>query len=238
MSEKDTTTVSTEEFESGRNQAIAFAWVVYGGVVIAATTLFISFVLSAFPPDAYFSRSVMTAAGVLVGCSMIAFPYALHKWSVQKDHRKWTVMLYYGEMVFVAVNTVISFITLLSKNAGYAAPEWAVLYEPLSILAIVYTLAAWGTVFLKDPRHKAVVKGLEALQTFEDKVADKLTEFVDSVEGRQAIQKAAEGKIERMFDTSKFDNTPKSFVGQLNSDTDKVELKGSNGANPTMGERR
>jgi hypothetical protein len=230
MSDTKLTTNMTEaDFEKGREQAIAFAWVVYGGVVIAATTLFISFVLSAFPPGAYFSRIVMTAAGVMVGLSMIAFPYALHKWAVQKDHRKWTVRLYYGEMVFVAVNTLVSFVTLLSKNAGYAAPEWAVLYEPFSILAIVYTLAAWGTVFLKDPRHQSVVKGLEAMQTFEDRVADKLNEFVDSVEGRQAIQRAAEGKIGQMFDTEKYSAAPKSFVGQLNSDTEQPVLASKNG---------
>jgi hypothetical protein len=221
---KNKADVSQEEFEKGRDQAIAFAWLVYGGVVVAATTLFISFVLSAFPPDAYFSRIVMTAAGFMIGLSMIAFPFALHKWAVEKEHRSWTVRLYYGEMFFVAVNTFVSFVTLLAKNAGYNAPEWAILYEPFSILAIVYTLAAWGTVFLKDPRHKSVVKGLEAMQSFEDKVADKLVEFVDSIEGRQAIQRAAESKIERVFDTSKYSAAPKSFVGQLNSDTEQVHL--------------
>jgi hypothetical protein len=237
MSDVKITNNTTEaDFENGRNQAITFAWVVYGGVVIAATTLFISFVLSAFPPDAYFSRTIMSAAGVMIGLSMIAFPFALHKWAVEKTHRKWTSALYYGEMIFVAVNTFISFITLLAKNAGYAAPEWAILYEPFSILAIVYTLAAWGTVFLKDPRHKSVVKGLEAMQTFEDRVADKLNEFVDSVEGRQAIQRAAEGKIGQMFDTAKYSNAPKPFVGQLNSDTDQPVLAGKNGqtADPTQ----
>jgi hypothetical protein len=218
--------VSEKEFEDGRNQAVALGWTVYGGVVIAATTLFISFVLSAFPGDAYFSRIIMTVAGALVGLSMIAFPFALHKWAVEKNHRAWTIRLYYGEMVFVAVNTITSFIVLLSKNAGFEIPEWAALFEPFSILAIVYTLAAWGTVFLKDPRHKSVVKGLEAMQIFEDRVADRLAEFPNSVEGRQAIQKAAEAKIAQMFDASKFSNTPKHFVGQnLNSDTEEVKLK-------------
>jgi hypothetical protein len=216
--------VNSEKYEEGRNQAVTFAWLVYGGVVIAATTLFISFVLSAFSPEAYFSRGVMTVAGVLVGASMIAFPFALHKWAVEATHRKWTVALYYGEMCFVAVNTFVSFVTLLAKNAGYNPPEWAVLYEPFAILAIIYTLAAWGTVFLKDPRHKSTIKGLQAMQNFEDRISDKLVEFVDSVEGRQAIQRAAEGKIEQMFDANKFSATPKPFVGQLNSDTGQVRL--------------
>jgi hypothetical protein len=229
MSERNNPIVTEKEYEDGRNQAIALAWAVYGGVVIAATTMFISFVLTALPEDAYFSRIIMTVAGVLVGLSMIAFPVALHKWAVEKTHRKWTVMLYYGEMVFVAVNTLVSFVTLLSRNAGYAAPAWAVLYEPFSILAIVYTLAAWGTVFLKDPRHKAVVKGLEAMQTFEDRIADKLNEFVDSIEGRQAIQRAAEGRIEQMFEPKTRSVAPQSFVRQLNSDTDQPALVGKNG---------
>jgi hypothetical protein len=213
MSEAKVNDVTNEEeFESGRNQAIIFAWLVYGGVVVAATTLFISFVLSAFPEQAYLSRMIMTVAGVLVGASMIAFPFALHKWAVEKSHRRWTVGLYYGEMFIIAVNTIVSFASLLSKNAGVAIPEWVLLYEPFSILAIIYTLGAWGTVFLKDPRHKSTVKGLEAMQKFNDKVSDKLVEFVDSVEGRQAIQKAAEGKIAQMFDASKFDATPKHFI--------------------------
>jgi hypothetical protein len=225
--EKVNTTVTTEEYEKGRDQAMKLAWAVYGGVVIAATTLFISFVLNAFSEDAYFSRAIMTAAGALVGLSMIAFPFALHKWAVEKTHRGWTAALYYGEIVFIAANTFVSFVTLLSKNAGYAAPEWAVMYEPFSILAIIYTLVAWGTVFLKDPRHKSTVKGLRALQDFDDKVSDKLIEFVDSIEGREAIQRAAQGKIESMFDASKFSNAPKHFVGQnLNSDAAQARLDG------------
>jgi hypothetical protein len=223
MNEQIKNNVSQEEYDKGRGQAMVLAWLVYGGVVAAATTLFISFVLSAFPDKAYVSRTIMTVAGGLVGLSMIAFPYALHKWAVDPDHRRWTVALYYGEIVFIAVNTIISFVTLLAKNAGYAAPEWAIAYEPFSILAIVYTLIAWGTVFLKDPRHKSTVKGLQALQTFDDKVSDKLVEFVDSVEGLQAIQRVAEHKIAQMFDAKKFDATPKNFVG-LNSDTEQPHL--------------
>ncbi len=238
MSENETGT-SQEQFDKGRDQAIAFAWLVYGGVVVAATTLFISFVLGAFPADAYFSRVVMGAAGFMIGLSMIAFPFALHKWAVEKEHRDWTIRLYYGEMFFVAVNTFVSFVTLLSQNAGYVAPQWAILYEPFSILAIVYTLAAWGTVFLKDPRHKSVVKSLKAMQSFEDKIADKLVEYVDSIEGRQAIQRAADHKIEKIFDTTKYSNAPRSFVGQpINSDTEQVHLEGEGDTvNPPVANR-
>ena len=149
MSEKITNVKNDDEFENGRNMARLLAGAVYAGVVIAATTLFVSFVLTAFPPSAYLSRFIMTAAGVLVGCSMIAFPVALHNWAVGGKHRNVTIGLYYGEMAIIAVNTVISFSSLLAKYAGVAVPEWVVLYEPFSVVAIVYTLAAWGTVFLK-----------------------------------------------------------------------------------------
>lgn len=70
--------------------AMTFAAVVYIGVVLAATTLFISFVLTAFPPDAYLSRIVMVIAGLLIGASSVAFPVALHTWTFEKGHRMWT----------------------------------------------------------------------------------------------------------------------------------------------------
>jgi len=54
-----------EEPKYNPKPAMTFASVVYSGVVIAGTTLFISFVLTAFPPDAYLSRVVMVVAGLL-----------------------------------------------------------------------------------------------------------------------------------------------------------------------------
>jgi hypothetical protein len=199
------------KYDKDRDQAVFLGWMVYGGVVVAVTTLFISFVLTAFPPNAYATRIIMTVAGAIVGLSMIAFPYALHKWAVEPDHRKWTVTLYYGEIVFVAVNTFVSFVTLLAKNAGYAAPEWAVLYEPFSILAIVYTLIAWGTVFLKDPRHKSTVKGLQALQTFDDQVADMLVKYVNSPRGADRVAQVAEDRIGKLFEDKNGNGIPDVF---------------------------
>lgn len=193
---------------------MTFGWIVYAGGVIVAVTIFISFVLTAFPANAYFSRFIMTVAGILVGGSMIAFPVALHKWAIEKSHRKWTMSLYYGEMIVIAVNTVVGFSSLMAKYTGTPAPEWVVLYEPFSIVAIIYTVAAWGTVFLKDPAHKSTVKELTAIQLFNDNVSGKLNDFVNSEDGLRAIQRAAEHKIAKIFDTDKYDTTPKPFVRQ------------------------
>lgn len=211
MNENLNANTAQKEFEEGRNNARLFAMLVYGGVVVAVTTLFISFVLSAFPQNAYLSRFIMTTAGVLIGCSMIAFPVALHKWAIEKKHRQWTIALYFGEMIFIAANTITSFGVLLSKYAGTSPSEWVVLYEPFSILAVIYTLAAWGIVFLLDPSHKSKTKELEAMQTFNDSVSQKVNEFVNSAQGLAVIQHAATKKIERIFDKENFETSPKDF---------------------------
>ena len=192
------------EKEYKPNGAKLFGALVYVGVVFAATTLFISMVLSAFAADAYLSRTVMTLAGLLVGASMLAFPVALHTWTVEKNHRLATTILYYVEMVFIAVNTVVSFLVLLGKNTGYNVPEWALLYEPFSVAAIVYTLAAWGTVFLLDPEHKRTQKSREADEKFFDAVADKRLEFVNSVEGEQIVLEIASADIQRRYDPANY----------------------------------
>ncbi len=199
------------EKEYKPNGAKLFAALVYIGVVLAATTLFISMVLSAFPADAYFSRVVMGLAGLLIGASMLAFPVALHTWTVEKTHRLATTILYYIEMAFIAVNTVVSFLVLLGKNTGYAVPEWAVLYEPFSVAAIVYTLAAWGTVFLLDPEHKRTQKAREADEKFHDLVADKRMEFVNSVEGEQVILQIATADIQKRYDPENFKRDKQHF---------------------------
>ncbi len=181
------------------NSAMVFAAVVYVGVVASVTTIFISFVLSAFPEDAYLSRVVMLLAGVLVGCSMLAFPVALHTWTFEKNHRIWTTVFYYGEMAVIAVNTVVSFMVLLEKYSNYTAPDWAALYEPFSVGAIVYTLFAWGTVFLVDPTHRRIAQDRALEEAFENKVSAKRNEFLDTVEGEDAIARAAESDINAFF---------------------------------------
>ena len=176
-----------------------FAGVVYVGVVMAASTLYISFVLQAFPADAYLSRAIMTLAGILIGASAIAFPVALHSWTIERNHHAWTTGFYYGEILFLAMNTVVAFMSLLSRNAGYAAPAWAIMFEPFSIMAIIYTLGSWGTVFILDPEHKRTQMDRQLKDDFETEVAKKRLEFVRSVEGENAIAAFASNDIQNLL---------------------------------------
>lgn len=193
------------------SSARTFAGIVYVGAVLAATTLFISFVLTAFPQDAYFSRIVMTLAGLAVGASMLAFPVALHNWVITKQHRKWGIPLYYGEMIIIGINTVVSFVTLLSKMTGYAAPEWAILYEPFSVLSIIYTVFAWGTIFQTDPAHQLQADEQDAETRFAKKIALKREQFLESAEGEDLIIKIASQDIEGRWNTERFSNGKKHF---------------------------
>lgn len=179
--------------------AQTFAAVVYVGVVLAASTLFISFVLTAFAENAYLSRAVMVVAGLLIGASAIAFPIALHSWTIEKTHHAVATAFYYGEISILAINTVVSFMSLLSKNTGYAIPEWAVLYEPFSVSAMIYTLVAWGTIFLMDPQHKRTQMSRQLKDDYEAEIAKTRMEFIKSVEGRQAIASAAYEDIQAML---------------------------------------
>lgn len=199
-----------------------FGAFVYIGVVVAVTTLFISFVLSAFPKDAYLSRVVMTIAGLLVGASSIAFPVALHTWTFEKIHRSVTVGFYYGEIMIMAINAIVSFMNLLSKNTGTAIPEWALLYEPFSVGTIVYTLLAWGTIFLLDPEHKRIQKERErttqraekeqmADEKFQDELANKDLEFINSIEGEQQIAAVAIQRIRNKYGADRFSTDKRHF---------------------------
>lgn len=200
-----------DKYEKGRGIAIGIAAIVYLGIVAAATVLFISFVLEAFPVNAYFSRFIMSVAGVLIGGSMLAFPIALHNWAVQGWHRKITAGLYYGEICIIGVNTIVAFSHLLAKNAGRAAPEWAILYEPFSILAIIYTLFAWGTVFLTDPVAEAKDKEIASHQEWKKRIANKKQEFLDSEEGEDAIAAAAIHEIRQEFNPENHRTDRKHF---------------------------
>lgn len=195
--------------------AMWFGGAVYVGVVLAMSTLFISFVLTAFPKDAYFSRVVMTVAGLLIGASAIAFPFALHTWTVEKNHRTWATVLYYGEIAIMAVNSIVSFMTMLSAYAGYEMPQWAMLYEPFAIASIVYTLFAWGTIFLLDPTHKRTQKEREADERLFDRVADKRLEFVESIEGENVIAQIVQNDIQDRYDPERFKRERKHFGGAV-----------------------
>lgn len=200
------------EYRKGRGVAMGIASFVYVGVVLAATVLFISFVLTAFPANAYLSRLVMTLAGLLVGGSMIAFPISLHNWTVEKTHRRVTIALYYGEMVIIAVNSIVSFTILLLKNSGLgAAPAWVLLYEPFSILSIIYTLFAWGTIWNLDPEHKRKAKDLANQEKFEAKIAERMAEFLESADGEDVIMDIATKRAYEEFSPDRFKTGKKSW---------------------------
>lgn len=207
-----------KQFQKGRSSAMWFGGAVYVGVVIAATTLYISFVLQAFAVDAYFSKIVMTIAGLLIGASMLAFPYALNNWAISGTHHTVTTFLYYVEMVVIAVNTIISFGALLAENKGYVMPEWAVLYEPFSIVAIVYTLAAWGTVFKLDPQSRRHAKRQAFEDNYEDAIADKTLQFLETREGHAAIEAAAIDDIQARVARAR--NERPSFHGRKGARAD------------------
>lgn len=198
-----------QDFNKGRNTARIFGGLVYAGVVLAATTLFISFVLTAFPDTAYFTRAIMVIGGLMIGGSMLAFPYALHSWAIGGTHRMVTIGLYYGEMAIIALNTVVSFAALLYKFSGAALPAWVSWYEPFSIVSIIYTLFAWGTIFLTDPASKARDKELQAQQIFLTRVAEKKLQYLDSIEGEEAVLIAANAEIKNSFKGRT--NTPGHF---------------------------
>lgn len=230
-------------FEKNRSTARGLGAAVYIGAVIAATMLFISFILLAFPKDAYFSRVVMSVAGLMVGGSMLAFPYALHNWAITGEHRKWTTILYYLEMVIICVNTIVSFVSLLAKYTGYDAPEWVVLYEPFSIASIVYTVFAWGTVFLTDPAHKMQADEQEADRRFAEKIARKRDEFIDSVEGEDLVIEIARADALERYDPERFKNARKHFgsgkgaENPIPVDANKpFEIKQATTEAPTLGE--
>ncbi len=212
------------EFENGRTNARNFGGVVYVGGVVAATMLFITFVLTAFPSNAYFSRVIMTVAGLMVGGSMLAFPVALHNWTVEKRHRQIATVLYYLEMLFIAVNTIVSFVTLLSKVTDFATPEWALLYEPFSVVSIIYVIFAWGTIFLTDPQARAKQQDREYKLTRDSLIAQTKLEYLKSPEGRDEIAEAARNEIIRHQmegePQSFFKNAPKKWVvNEANTET-------------------
>ena len=197
------------EFEKKRDNARTFGGGVYVGGVLAATALFISFVLTAFPSDAYFSRIIMTISALGVGTSMLAFPYALHNWIIEEKHRKVATALYYVEMAFISINTFVSFVTLLAKMTGYTPPQWAVLYEPFAILSVVYVVFAWGTIFNQDPESQRKRKKREYEETRRAIIEDIKLEYLKSEEGRLDIAREAQEEIMR----GDAERKTKSFFG-------------------------
>lgn len=192
------------EYLAGRKQAMTGGTIVYTGVILLTTALFITFILTAFPSDAYLIRFIMVIGGIMVGGSALAFPVALHKWAISGNHRTWATWLYYGELVIIGINTLVSFGVLLAKYSGWTIPEWMVLIEPFTILAIVYTLVAWGTVFQTDPLAQAQAKKLSNYQQLETMIADRLGEYLYTKEGEDQIKAHADKQIEQMMSLDRY----------------------------------
>ncbi|MBT7122716.1 MAG: hypothetical protein HN948_06880 [Clostridia bacterium] len=192
------------EYLAGRKQAMTGGTIVYVGVIVLTTALFITFILTAFPADAYLIRVIMTVGGIMVGGSALAFPVTLHKWAISGSHRTWATWLYYGEIAIIGVNTLVSFSVLLATYAGWIIPEWVSLIEPFTILAIVYTLFAWGTVFQTDPLAQAQAKKLANLQALETMVADRIGEYLHTAEGEDKIREHADEQIAQMMSVDRY----------------------------------
>ena len=200
------------EYANGRKWAMFAGAAVYAGVVLVGTVLFISFVLTAFPSNAYFTRFIMTVGGVLVAGSLLSFPFALHNWATRGKHRSWAVALYFGEMVFFAANTIVSFSVLLSQQNGYAIPEWMQLYEPFTILSIVYVIVAWGVMFWLGPEGQKKAKMIDAWASFDDEVVKMIEKYPSSREGLAAIERHAQARVDKAFALD--DDSPKPFAGR------------------------
>ena len=206
-----------QDYMTSRKIAISFGAVVYLGVVLLATALFISYVLSAFPEDAYLSRLIMTIGGAMVGGSMVAFPVALEKWCIQGVHRTAAVVLYYLEIAIIAANTFVSFYVLMSVAKGWIVPEWLAYYEPFTILSLLYTLFAWGTLFILDPMRKITTQKLSAVQQREEMIAAKVLEFLNTEDGEEEIMKHVIPQLSEMLNTRKYQ--PKRFGAARSKDT-------------------
>jgi hypothetical protein len=142
---------------------------------------------------------------------------------VTKEHRKWATILYYIEMVIIAVNTVVSFVSMLAKYTGYAAPEWVVLYEPFSVASIIYTIFAWGTVFLLDPDHQLHADEQDAEARYNKKISAKRDEFIDSVEGEDMVEEIARADAMARFAPKNYNQGRKHFGSGRLSDPIEVE---------------
>ena len=206
MSTAKTVEQNNSEYHKGRNMAMTFAALVYVGGVAVVTLMFISFVLLAFPDGAYIAKGIMTIGGALIGCSMLAFPWALHKWTVERTHRAVTIALYFIELGIVALNTVTAFISLMAAfgKMGYTEPAWVQWYTPFSIAAIVYTIAAWGIIFLLDPAHKRRAKDLQNQEEFENMVAEQEKAFLHSIEGEDVVMAVAAQKVQEKYNVGRY----------------------------------
>lgn len=185
------------------------AMIVYVGAIVAATAIFIFFILTAFPESAYFIRVLMVLAAMCVGASALAFRYALENWAVYGNHRKAAIGFYYGEIALVGLNTIVSFSVLLYKFSGNnALPDWVAWYEPFTVATIAYVVLAWGTLFVLDPRAKSKARQLQVLIDFDNQVVDGMKDYLRSEDGLLAIQENANERIRKNFSVKEGDPQP------------------------------
>lgn len=207
-----TETVDRKKHEEERSKAVGFGMVVYTGGIVAATAIFIFFILTAFPESAYFIRFLMVIAALCVGASALAFRYALENWAVYGSHRKAAIFFYYGEIFLVGLNTIVSFAALLYRFSGNKLPEWVAWYEPFTIITIAYVILAWGTLFVLDPKAKAKARQLQVLLDFDNQVIDGMSDYLKSEDGLLAIQENANERIRQNFSVN--DNSPKPWISR------------------------
>jgi hypothetical protein len=82
-------------------------------------------------------------------------------------------------MGILGANIVIAFTKLLEIHAGWAAPAWVNQFEPYTVGAVVYTIAAWGTLFILDPISTAKAQQIKNAQQFESRVAERMADMLD-----------------------------------------------------------
>lgn len=193
---------------NGKTAALVSGGIVYLGVIIVGVVLSIEFIVGIMPADAYFARSLLTVGVVLVGLNSVALPLALHFWAVAGLHRYTAIALYALDMGILGVNMVTSFSTLMGMP-----PAWVMQYEPYAVSMFVFALATWGVLFITDPGERAKIKRAAAEEDFRMKAYSKAVEWLDSVEGHAAIEKAAEGLLPEMFDSESLKKTPPKWGG-------------------------
>lgn len=128
--------------------------------------------------------------------------------------------------MIIGVNTLVSFSVLLATYAGWIIPEWISLIEPFTILAVVYTLFAWGTVFQTDPLAQAQAKKLSNIQALETMVADRIGEYLHTDAGEDKIKEHADRQIEQLMSVERYSQKTwgtnghkpqKSYAAEANS---------------------
>ncbi len=197
-----------ETARKGKLAAYIMGGLVYAGVIVVAVLLTVQFIVGILPPAAYGLRALMTVGVVLVGLNAVALPLALHYWAVEGFHRGLAIVFYVGDMLILGVNMVTAFSTL----SGHA-PEWVTQYEPYSVGMLVFALASWGILKIADPGERAALKLAKAQANFRVKAIEKAAEYLDTIEGEQAIAQAAGELVPELFNSYGIKKRARSWNG-------------------------